>query len=647
MALDLSALNPNQQAAVVWDQGPLLVLAGPGSGKTKVLTTRIARLIAGSPEKRFRVLGLTFTTKAADEMRSRIDSMITDGRDRVQLATFHSFAADVLRQHGSHVGFKPDFVILNQTADRESVLLDAIQECGRQGVDTDDADVKLLPFLDRLLDTCTNSDEVRKRVRDPDLADKAAALFAEYRHQLEKSNRLDFPCLLGKAIELLESKPAVARLLRTAYPRVCVDEFQDTNYSQYRFLRSIVGDVPHDLFVVADDDQIMYQWNGADPERLSELRHDYKMSVVQLPANYRCPPAVIGLANKLIQHNISRSSDKQPLVAIKTDDHTDAVRLQRFEDTDDEMAWVAADVAGRGVKAHAHCVVLARTKKVLEAAAAALEAAGVTAALNVRKDEFESPPFRWLHSILRLANARGDREQLRRACKAFYSIEGLDLRVEQVVASAAVTGGDLLRAWFEETLVKDLSDLSREYLTALRTRIVSRLDFQAFVTMSLDWFRRLHADEGRDQEALGDVEAEESMWRELVQTIGDRLGEGLTLEAFLQEMDLSPKVPPPPPNAVRCLTIHSSKGMEFAHVYLVGLAEDQLPSFQAVKKGDDSRELQEERRNCFVAITRTQESLTMTYASTYGGWSRQPSRFLHEMGLDLPGEPAPPPPRTA
>jgi DNA helicase II / ATP-dependent DNA helicase PcrA len=630
MSLDLSTLNLNQQAAVTWEQGPLLVLAGPGSGKTKVLTTRIVRMISDSPEKRFRVLGLTFTTKAADEMRKRIENMLIDGRERLQLATFHSFAADVLRQHGSHVGFRPDFVILNQAADREAVLLDAIRECARQGIDVDDEDLKLLPFLDRLLDTCTTSEEVRNRVRDPELADKAAALFGQYHHELEKSNRLDFPCLLAKAIELLESKPAVARLLRTTYTRVCVDEFQDTNYSQYRFLRAIVGAAPKDLFVVADDDQIIYQWNGASPERLAALRAEYTMSVVQLPANYRCPPAVIDLANKLIQKNLSRLSDKQPLVAVKTAYDVSSVRLQHFED----MAWVAADIAARGVGVQAKCVVLARTKKVLEAAVSALHAAGVTAALSTRKDEFESAPFRWLHSVLRLANARGDREQVRRACKAFYSVDGLDLRVEQVVASAAVTGGDLLRAWFDEAISKDtLSGLSREFLTQLRPRIVSRLDFHGFINVALDWFQRLRTDNATDQDGLVEVESEDTMWRELVQSIGDRLGEGMTLEALLQEIDLSPKVPPPPPNATRCLTIHGSKGLEFEHVYLVGLVEDQLPSFQAVKKGDESRELQEERRNCFVAITRSQTSLTLSYANRYSGWARRPSRFLSEMGL--------------
>lgn len=636
MSLDLGGLNKNQQDAVTWEQGPLLVLAGPGSGKTKVLTTRIVRLIVESPSARFRVLGLTFTTKAADEMRARIDASLSEGRDRVQLATFHSFAADVLRQHGSQVGFRPDFVILNQTADREAVLLDAIRQCELAGVDVDESDVKLLPFLDRLLDTCFGAEDVRRRVRDHELADKAVALFTQYRLELEKSNRLDFPCLLAKAIELLESKPAVARMLRTTYTRVCVDEFQDTNYSQYRFLRALVGVSPKDLFVVADDDQIIYQWNGASPDRLNELRRDYNMGVVQLPANYRCPPAVIELANNLIQHNMSRSADKQSLVAVKRTDGTNAVRVHGFRDSGEEFAWVASDIACRPRDTHGKCVVLARTKKVLEASAEALQAIGLTPALHLKKDEFESAPFRWLHSMLRLANARGDREQLRRACKAFFSIEGLDLRVEQVTASAAVTGGDLLRAWFDETLAKNLSDLGREYLVQLRTRIVTRLDFHGFVRLSLEWFARIQADDARNHETLDGFKAEEAMWRELVQSIADRLGESTTLEAFLQEMDLAPKVPPPPPNAVRCLTIHTSKGMEFTHVYLVGLVEDQLPSFQAVKKGDDSRELQEERRNCFVAITRAQESLTLTYAGRYGGWSRAPSRFLFEMGL-LPG----------
>ena len=633
MSLDLSDLNPNQHTSVTWNSGPLLVLAGPGSGKTRVLTMRIARLIDASPDKRFRVLGLTFTTKAADEMRLRIDSLVSNGRERVHLSTFHSFAADVLRQHGSHVGYKPDFVILNQNADREAVLLDAIHACASKGVDVNDTDVKLLPFLDRLLDTCLHSDEVRNRVRDPELADKAAALFAQYREELERTNRIDFPCLLSKAIEILESRPAVAQLLRTTYTYVCVDEFQDTNASQFRFLRAIVGAKASDLFVVADDDQIIYQWNGASPERLEELRTSYEMAVLQLPANYRCPPTVIAAANRLIQHNISRSADKQPLVALKPAAGSDAIRVRRFDYLSDELEWVANDILLRGTTSHGKCVVLARTKKILEAAAAALESVGIVASLNVRKDEFESVPFRWLHSVLRLANARGDREQVRRVCKAFYSIDGVDVRVEQVVASAAVTGGDLLRSWFEETLVRNtLSETSRAYLPSLRASLVGRQNVLSFVALSIRWFHELRA---QPEPASFDeeFEAELAMWNELTKSIAERLDDDLTLEAFLHEMDLSPKIPQPPPNATRCLTIHGAKGMEFEHVYVIAMAEDQLPSFQAIKKGPTSRELQEERRNCFVAITRTLTSLTLTLARTYSGWQKAPSRFLAEMGV--------------
>lgn len=636
MHLRSSDLNENQRLAVAWSKGPLLVLAGPGSGKTRVLTLRIARLIEESPTERFRVLGLTFTTKAADEMRNRIDAMVTDGRERVQLATFHSFAADILRQHGSHVGLKPDFVILNQTSDREAVLGDAIRSCAKRGIETDESDVRLLPLLDRFLGGYSSEEQVRERIREPDLADKVAALFTQYRLELTQANRLDFPCLLARATELIGMVPRVGKLLRTTYPYVCVDEFQDTNLAQYRFLTAIVGSKPRDLFVVADDDQIIYQWNGASPERLEELRSTYTMDVVQLPANYRCPPEVIDLANKLIQHNLSRTADKKPLVAIKTTRDPDSVRLEGFASLDDELAWVCADMLKRGAMAFGQCVVLGRTKKLLDQAVETLLSGGVKAVLLTRKDEFECPAFRWLHSILRLANARGEKEQLRRVCKAFFSLEGVDIRVEQVIASAAVTGGDYLRAWFDEAHARQaLSNLSREFVTAGRSKLLARLDFMGFIELSLDWFHQLqtHNATANTEEVFGGFYDEECAWRDLVQSITDRQGPEVTLEAFLHEMDLSSKSPPPPDNAVRCLTIHGAKGMEFEHVYLIGLVEDQLPSFQAVKKGDESRELQEERRNCFVAITRAQRSLTLTLAEKYWGWPKHPSRFLSEMEL--------------
>jgi DNA helicase-2/ATP-dependent DNA helicase PcrA len=154
MSIDLRSLNESQQDAVLWQDGPLLVLAGPGSGKTRVLTYRVARLIEQTPQARFRVLGVTFTNKAATEMRTRIDSLLSAGRDRAILTTFHAFAAEILRQHGSHVGLKPDFAILTEQADRESVLQDAIRSVARDEDDFAPRASQLLPVVNRMLDEC-------------------------------------------------------------------------------------------------------------------------------------------------------------------------------------------------------------------------------------------------------------------------------------------------------------------------------------------------------------------------------------------------------------------------------------------------------------------------------------------------------------
>ena len=259
MTLDLDTLNANQRLAVEWNGGPLLVLAGPGSGKTRVLTMRVAKLILDAPEKRFRVLGLTFTNKAAAEMRTRVEQMVPECRERVLLTTFHSFCADILRQHGSHIGLSPDYVILNQDADREAVLSDAIATLNASGLELDERSMKVLPTLDRLLSECIEEERVTGLFRDAEFGAKMSEVYREYRRQLISNNRLDFPSLLLFTLRLLSEKPVIAKQIRTVYPHICVDEFQDTNLAQYRVLQNIVGDTPRNLFVVADDDQIIYQ----------------------------------------------------------------------------------------------------------------------------------------------------------------------------------------------------------------------------------------------------------------------------------------------------------------------------------------------------------------------------------------------------
>ena len=343
--LELESLNVNQRQAVDWNDGPMLVLAGPGAGKTRVLTTRVARLIQGTPDKRFRVLALTFTTKAAEEMRGRVAHLLGPNVRRARLTTFHGFAADVLRQHGSHFGLRPDFTILNQDADRHLVLRDAMEEASDASIPSGATARGVLPL--------------------PDDAE-AESVFA------------------GDSL----------------------------------------------------------------------------------------------LAGFLSAASACAATDARPLLDTLRDDLHDRAKYREF------------------------------AKNVLA----------------------------WRDSHRRTPNIDTD----------------------------------------EET-------------------------------------------------------EERSTWGSLTREIRHQLGADPPLGQFLQQIDLRQKTPPPRPTDVQCLTIHLAKGKEFQHVYLTGLAEEQLPSYQAVQGGSSA--MDEERRNCFVAITRVQSSLTLTHADSYFGWPKQPSRFLAEMGL--------------
>ena len=433
----------------------------------------------------------------------------------------------------------------------------------------------------------------------------------------------------------LEERPPVQKQVHRIYSYVCVDEFQDTNLSQYRILKHLVNPATRNLFVVADDDQIIYQWNGANPERLNALERDFDMTVLQLPENYRCPPDVIDIANKLISHNLSRASGKAILLAHKPKARSSSIEVQDFGTFDDEADWVANDIAKRPRETRGKSVVLARTRKLLEQVLAALEKHQVPGYLAMRKDEFVSPQISWLHSMLRLANARQDREQLRRVCKSFFALEGIGLNVRDIISAAAAEEGDYLRAWWRAALQREeLSVPTRSFLKSAIPRLSDKLDFWSFINESVNWFDELPDIGPESADRVTEFEEEKAIWHGLVNEVVGQYGrEQVTLIVLLQELDLRSKTPTPPKNSVPCYTIHASKGMEFDHVYVVGLVEDQLPSWAAVKKGDDSHEMQEERRNCFVAITRAQESLTLTYSRTVFGWKKEPSRFLKEMEL--------------
>jgi DNA helicase-2/ATP-dependent DNA helicase PcrA len=454
----------------------------------------------------------------------------------------------------------------------------------------------LLGLIDRLFGD--SYDGAKAAPSSADEQEWVSKLFQAYCDGLIASNRLDFGSLLHFARRLLSDRPAVARIVRLSWTHVCVDEFQDTNRAQYDLLRTLVSVDQPNLFVVADDDQIIYQWNGASPERLLALRADFKMSLVQLPENYRCPPQIIAHANLLIAHNRQRTQGKVPLTASKPATAGGiAVRYGVFETAAEELSVLAADLlAGRSP---ADCVVLARTGRLLGDAAGTLTAAGFEVSVPGRKNEFESPVIRVFYQSLRLANARHDAEILRRLCLAWGDFSGAMIEVGEVLVGAALVGGDYLRAVCDVVGRSQIDVSARSALKEIETAVLDRLDFPDVVErfLTVGW-------KAETVDQTPELAQEVATWKALHHEICQEHGaDGLTLNLYLQKMDLASKAPVPPHNAVRCMTVHGSKGLEFRHVYLIGMAQEIFPSFQALKRGPVSRELEEERRNCFVAIT--------------------------------------------
>ncbi len=615
MTLNLQSLNSNQRQAVQWQDGPLLVLAGPGSGKTHVLTVRIARILSETPDARFRVLGLTFTTKAADEMRTRVDDLLGAKTPRVRLATFHAFAADVLRLHGSHFGFKPDFRILTRDEERFELLGAAIEKSNARNHLPPTANGKSIArAIDHLFrEGYDGSDRVPEHLGA--LKPWVHPVCSAYLRLLSESNYLDFGALLVYCLRLFRERPPLAAHYRSVYRFVCVDEYQDTNTVQDQLLRALCPNANANLFVVADDDQTIYQWNGANPRRLDELRGQYQMETVQLPESYRCPPEVVNLANNLIRHNLTRAANKAPLTSLGTRSPANNVVVHAFENAPKEAAWIARDIKARNC-APSECVVLARSAKLLQFAEQALRSAGFSPYLAQRKPEFESPLLCFIDSALHLGDRPGDTGSLVRLCMAFAKLTGEELSPADIAAEAALHGGEsLLRAFV------DAATSSADLVAAVRNGLVDRLSHRDFVDRVLEW-----------QDAPCELTTQEiGVWKELDRAIRRNFGGEPTLSQFLQELDMRQKSPPAKADDIQCLTIHLAKSKEFEHVYLMGLAQQQLPSYYAVRDG--GRAVEEERRNCFVAITRARATLTLTYAHQYFGYSKEPSQFLGEMGL--------------
>ncbi len=618
----LDELTDMQRRAVEWEDGALLVVAGPGAGKTGVLACRAARLIETSPDERFRVLGLTFTNKAAHEMKTRIAGLAPRGWERAGIHTFHGFAAQMLRQHGVHCGVSSDFEIYSRTADRQAVVTEAL----RRRADFDGDGKELLPRIDSLKARLVRPREARTHLRthcnlDSDVVDRIQIAYEAYEEELKRANALDFNSLILLACDLLD-QPVLARHYQTIYRYWLIDEFQDTTGAQYELLRRMAGREFRQVLAVADDDQTIYEWNGAHVRRIRDLVRDFGCEVIQLTENFRCPPIVVAAANRLVVYNVRRDRGRAPAEAVGLRSGDDqGIERRVFTNDGEEASRIAREVADLAPGDRAGTAILARSRALLHPVQRELEHLGLPVRVLGRRDDFASPRMRWLVAFLKQVHRPLDRRNMAKLMEAFGGVADVSMELDDIIERSEADQVTPLAAWLDAVRSSGVSERS---VVDVAARLMS--ETTSWMEVVAEVMERFEG-EGAD----GDFEDDRVAWRRIEGEIR-QAGGAVRLDRFLQEMELRSKEPGRAPDAVSLTTVHGAKGLEFDRVYLIGLAEEIFPSWHSVRQGNGSTAIEEERRSCFVAITRTRRKLVLSRAEQYRGRPKAPSRFLREMG---------------
>ncbi len=637
----LDHLNDSQRQAATHVDGPLLVLAGPGSGKTRVVTHRIAHLIAqGIPARQ--IVALSFTNKAADEMRRRVSELV--GPQAVEMGTFHRFAARLLRKHAPLVGLTSDYSILDPD-DAGAVLKRAARKLGLSLTHTP---------IDRLASTISRAknDLLSPATFEPRWgrpADEVAAkLWPVYQEFLLAANSVDFDDLLVHVARLLTDNPELRALLDARHRYILVDEYQDTNAVQYCIVRGLSIDHPN-LAVTGDPDQAIYGWRGASIRNILEFERDYPAArVVKLEHNYRSTANILGTADRLIAHN----SRRKPKRLVTDAAAGERVRIVLDSTSHDEADRIADEishgvVAGRSPR---HYCILFRTNALSRSLEVALRSRGVPYQLVRGLEFFKRREIRDVVAWLRLLKNPRDDEAFVRVVNVpprgigRQSLELLtawaeDHRLSRLDAAARAAGipGLTKRA------AKALGEFGRLHaslaaLAAADTSVAALLE----AVLERTGYRQWLADDGIDEEGedrLANVEELLTAAQQLDASFPDRppedggadtdpLGAFLETTALVADTD----VWDPTSERVALMTFHAAKGLEFPVVYLVAMEDGILPHERSL---DHPEQLEEERRLVFVGITRGMQEVHASCARIrdYRGTRRisAPSIFLTEM----------------
>lgn len=639
-------LNKEQKEAVLHTEGPLLLLAGAGSGKTRVLTHRVAYLIDELGVNPWNILAITFTNKAAQEMRERVDQIAGFGADQVWVATFHATCMRILRRHIDRLGYDTNFTIYD-TDDQKTVIK---QVCKRLNIDTKMYKERtLLSEISSAKDELVDVREFEVKSVGDYRKSVTAKVYREYQDTLKKSNALDFDDIIVKTVELFKSCPEVLYNYQERFRYIMVDEYQDTNTAQFELIR-LLADGYRNLCVVGDDDQSIYKFRGANIRNILDYEKIYPdAKVIKLEQNYRSTQNILDAANAVIRNNRGRKEK-----ALWTEKGAGSrIHFRQFDNAYEEAEYIADDISDKVNKngvAYADCAVLYRTNAQSRLLEERMVVEGIPYHVVGGVNFYARQEIRDILAYLKTIDNGRDEVALRRIINVPKRSIGA-ASLEKVADYAQMKDITLFDALCEADQIRGLgraeakirgfvnlievlrSGLSSYTLPDLIKSLLERIDYAEYLR---------DQDEESAEDRLGNVD-------ELITkaAVYEETHDEPSLSEFLEEIMLVADIDnvEDGDNRVLLMTLHSAKGLEFPVVYLAGMEDGLFPSFMTIVS-DDPLEIEEERRLAYVGITRAKEELTLTCARSRmlrGETQYNPvSRFVREIPKELMDNTLPP-----
>ncbi len=632
----INSLNPEQKKAVLTTEGPLLILAGAGSGKTRVLTHRIAYLIEQGIRP-FNILAITFTNKAAREMKERVAAITPQG-DEVWVSTFHSTCVRILRREIDKIGYTNKFTIYDAD-DSERLIKNILKEMNIS--DKVYQPKMLMSAIGEQKDKLVGPNAYAKQVEKDFRMKKVADIYKAYQKHLKDNNALDFDDLIFKCVELFSTHPEVLEKWQDKFRYIMVDEYQDTNASQYQLVRLLASKY-NNLCVVGDDDQSIYGWRGADIHNILDFEKDFKGTVtIRLEQNYRSSENILNAANAVIKNNTIRKSK-----TLRTEAEAGSI-LHFYSAENDlaEAAFITSKIqAGveKGGK-YSDYAILYRNNALSRVLEEALVKQSVPYRLFGGTRFYDRKEIRDIMGYLKVLNNPNDDLSIRRIINVPKRGIG-DATIAKIGEAASENGISFYSALLSVDAIPELKTKAKqlnafaELLVELREK-AEQENAADLIEEILDitGYRKELENENTD-EARGRIENLQELVNKAVE-FGE-CKEEATLSDFLEEVALVADVDGYTEGAdtVVLMTLHSSKGLEFPTVFIAGFEESIFPGYRAMTSGIPS-DMEEERRLCYVGITRAKKELYFTAAASrmqFGNRvSNMPSRFLQEIPPSL------------